>query len=50
LDSPGTTSSTTYKMQIACASTAYFNRQESDSDHLVYNRSASAITVMEVAA
>ncbi len=50
LDSPGTTSSTTYKMQIACASTAYFNRQESDSDHLVYTRSASVITVMEVSA
>ena len=50
LDSPSTTSSTTYKMQIACASTAYFNRPEADSDHIVYSRSASAITVMEVAA
>jgi len=48
LDSPSTTSSTTYKMQIACASTAYFNRQGSDSDHIIYNRSASVITVMEV--
>ena len=50
LDSPSTTSQVTYKMQIASANTSYFNRQVSDSDHIVYNRSASAITVMEVAA
>lgn len=50
LDSPGTTSSTTYKIQLAGANTTYFNRQASDSDHLVYTRSASTITAMEVSA
>jgi len=50
LDSPSTTSQVTYKMQIASANTSYFNRQVSDSDHLVYTRSASVITAMEVAA
>ena len=50
LDSPSTTSQVTYKIQLACANTTYFNRQASDDDHLVYTRSASTITAMEVAA
>jgi len=50
LDSPSSTSTLTYKLQIACASTAYFNRIENDSNALNYSRPACTITVMEVAA
>ena len=48
LDSPSTTSATTYKLQIACASTSYFNRTVYDDNHLVGVRPASTITVMEI--
>jgi hypothetical protein len=53
LDSPSTTSSTTYKIQIRCATAgnAYINRSSRDQD-LTSNdvRTASTITVMEIAA
>lgn len=49
LDSPSTTSSTTYKIQIRIASgTAYLNRTSADSDSAIYPRMASTITVMEI--
>jgi hypothetical protein len=52
LDSPSTTSETTYKVQVAAqADTAVVNRSGSDADNSGYGyRSASSITVMEVAA
>ena len=52
LDSPATTSSTTYKLQIYINSgnTVYVNRSTADSDSSVYARTASTITVMEIAA
>jgi hypothetical protein len=52
LDSPATTSSTTYKCQIAAnsTSTTYVNRTAQDSDVAQIGRYASTITVMEVAA
>jgi hypothetical protein len=51
LDSPATTSATTYKVQIRNVSggTAYVNRQVTDTDSTSFNRTASTITVMEVA-
>ena len=52
LDSPATTSSTTYKIQIAMAAgsgTAYINRTMQDSDNANQIRMASTITVMEIA-
>jgi hypothetical protein len=49
LDSPATTSATTYKIQIqAYASTAYVNRSQVDNNDPAYYRSISTITVMEV--
>ena len=49
LDSPATTSATTYKIQIqAYASTAYVNRSGVDADSYPYFRGTSSITVMEV--
>ena len=49
LDSPATTSSTTYKIQILCYSGAgYVNRSQVDTDSSVYTRSISSITVMEI--
>jgi hypothetical protein len=51
LDSPATTSSTTYKIQFRLGSgTFYFNRTQSDSDSASVARIASTITVMEIAA
>ena len=50
LDSPATTSSTTWKVQF-CANTtgsAYINRSEADADSALYPRGASTITIMEV--
>jgi len=50
LDSPATTSSTTYKIQFfITAGTFYFNRTQSDSNSS-NGRFASTITVMEIAA
>jgi hypothetical protein len=49
LDSPATTSATTYKIQIRVyGSTAYVNRSGTDSDDQAYYRGMSSITVMEV--
>lgn len=49
LDSPGTTSATTYNIQIrAYSATAYVNRTPVDSDDQAYYRGVSSITVMEV--
>jgi hypothetical protein len=51
LDSPATTSSTTYKMQIKSGVAAYVNRLEIDRDTSNFDaRTASTITVMEIAA
>jgi hypothetical protein len=53
LDSPATTSSTTYKIQLAMAAgsgTAYINRTMQDSDNANQIRMSSQITVMEIAA
>ena len=49
LDSPNTTSATTYKLQIwATGGTAYLNRMGVDSDNATYGRSASSIIASEV--
>jgi hypothetical protein len=53
LDSPATTSSTTYKIQLAMtagAGSAYINLTSQDSDNANQIRMASTITVMEIAA
>jgi hypothetical protein len=51
LDSPATTSSTTYKLQMLMNSgTSYLNRSNTDSDSAVFARYSSTITVMEILA
>ena len=51
LDSPATTSATTYKIQfITSSGTFYFNRSQTDTDSSAYGRYASSITLMEIAA
>jgi hypothetical protein len=53
LDSPATTSATTYKLQVQSESgrTTYVNRgAESDGDSAITARFVSAITLMEIAA
>ena len=51
LDSPATTSSTTYKLQFRIeGGTFYFNRSQSDGDNGGVGRFASTITLMEIAA
>lgn len=54
LDSPATTSSVTYKMQLLATTsglTMYVNRTSADRDTSTYDpRTASSITVMEIAA
>lgn len=54
LDSPATTSSTTYSVQLACRGTSggtwYCNRSQDDYDGVEGYRPASTITVMEIAA
>jgi hypothetical protein len=50
LDSPATTSATTYKVQMATeGGTSYINRRSSDADSASVPRTISTITVMEVA-
>jgi hypothetical protein len=52
LDSPATTSATTYKLQIRSNSspaTVFVNRSSTDTDNNQFARSISTITVMEVA-
>jgi len=53
LDSPATTSSTTYGLGVCSTSasrTIYLNRNNNDSDNNYVGRGASSITVMEIAA
>ena len=54
LDSPSTTSSTTYKVQVKChaasGQTVPINRVNDDTNHNYKPAAASSITVMEVAA
>ena len=53
LDSPATTASTTYKIQILCnqtPNTVFVNRSSSDTDSVQFGRGISTITVMEVSA
>jgi hypothetical protein len=54
LDSPATTSATTYKLAATLGSTYngtfYLNRSWSDTDNEYSGRTASTITVMEIAA
>jgi hypothetical protein len=53
LDSPSTTSSTTYKIQVnnSASATSAVNRTQQDRDTSLYDaRAASSITVMEIAA
>jgi len=52
LDSPSTTSATTYKIQAQCESgqNIHVNRTDSDTDNDTYSRSASSLVLMEVLA
>ena len=50
LDSPATTSSTTYKITVTSNNTVYINRTSHDQDTVLRQRGASTITVMEIAA
>jgi len=51
LDSPATTSSVTYKVQVrnGASGLVTVNRSGSEADNATYSRSASSITLMEVA-
>ena len=51
LDSPSTTSSTTYKMQIRTggAGTLYVNQTQTDANQNTFFRGTSSITLMEIA-
>jgi hypothetical protein len=50
LDSPNTTSSVTYSVQARLSTgTSYLNRTGADGDNALHPRTASTITVMEVA-
>ena len=50
LDSPATTSATTYKVQFTANGTytAYINRTAADGNTAAYARGVSTITVMEI--
>ena len=52
MDSPATTSATTYKIQAKSATTGtiYVNRSVTDTDNASYIRGVSSITVMEIGA
>ena len=52
LDSPATTSATTYKVQIYCTSggNIHVNRSHDDTDNDAFVRDTSSITVMEIVA
>jgi hypothetical protein len=52
LDSPATTSATTYKMQVCTSGsgTTYVNRSATDSDVFNRSRTVSTITLMEIGA
>lgn len=50
LDSPATTSATTYKLQIKSniAGTIYVNRTATDTDNVAFGRGTSSLTIFEV--
>lgn len=50
LDSPSTTSATTYKIQFRTQSsgTAKFNSRGDDADNVVYGRTSASLTLMEI--
>ena len=48
LDSPSTTSSTTYKIQAGSNNTMFVNRTPTDTDNANFQRTASSITLIEV--
>ena len=51
LDTPATTSATTYKLQTYTSTgTVWVNRTADDTDSAVYPRGASTITLMEISA
>jgi hypothetical protein len=50
LDSPATTSATTYKIQTATNGTTYVNRASGNADTADYTSTLCSITVMEIAA
>lgn len=51
LDTPSTTSATTYAVQTRVnANTSFLNRSAEDGDSTAYGRGASTITVMEISA
>jgi len=52
LDSPSTTSATTYKIQVRSnvSGTVNVNKTDNDADQADFSRSASSITVMEISA
>ena len=51
VDSPSTTSATTYKLQIwSTGGTAFINKMNVDSNNTTYGRSASSIIAMEIGA
>ena len=53
LDSPATTSATTYKIQVAAnvsATTVYINRTPTDTDNSLFPRTVSSIWAMEIGA
>ena len=52
LDSPATTSATTYKVQVSNmgSQTVYVNRSDSYTNHVTHNSGTSSITVMEISA
>ena len=49
LDSPATTSATTYKVQAGGSSSVFVNMSSTDTDAANFGRQVSTITVMEVA-
>lgn len=52
LDSPSSTSSVTYSVQVRNegSGTVYVNRSQSDTDNAIFMRTTSTITVMEISA
>jgi hypothetical protein len=50
VDSPATTSATTYKIQVTCGGILYINRSAADSNAAYGMRVGSSITVMEIGA
>ena len=48
-DNPNTTSSTTYKVQVITAGTAYVNRSNTDGNESWQARAISTITLLEIA-